>query len=1010
MAKFSAQQVYSLIGPYTLTPEQVAAVESASLTDPTLVIAGAGSGKTELMSVRILYLVANEYARPDEILGLTFTKKAASELSARVLKALYLLRESQMWPSSLDDDFLPPKISTYNSFGNEVFRQFAIEVGLEPDAQVLGEAASVALARELLRKLSLDDQPELANWDKTAGYLTEKLLSMVQEITDNRVTAEDVQRYLASFESFVSALPKTEGGSMERFAYTHTFLAEAATNALLAALAEKFIALKRERNLVDYADQVSLALDASESANTELGFKFVMLDEYQDTSSIQVQFLARLFRGKPVMAVGDPNQSIYGFRGASAANLTSFFSDFGLGQILTLSTCWRSTSQIVDVANFTAQSLATPGLAKIALTATKSGDSVQAHFVQDIESEAQLAADYFAAELGMQSGALLMRTKSQMGLFVAALESRGVVTEVSGLSGLIEIPEVLDLISALRVLADSEASVELIRLLTGPKWGIGLRDIARLGDLAKLLTRIRPEADSARQVTLVEALDSLRSDAAGQNSQISEIGLDRMRQAARLLHNLRSTPSLTITELAWMVVRELEIDIELYSRSKATNPLRHIEQFISKLGEYEIASNRPTLAGLMQWLDYALEHDSFELPRVGSKKGVVQVMSVHASKGLEWDLVWVAQLTQGAFPVEGKDSKGWLAAGKIPFELRADGASLPVFDYQSAQTQKQLNESFTEFKELNRERALSEERRLAYVAFTRAAKKLTISGSYYKGSAQAPKAPSIFLEELRQAGLINLEIPEPFAENPLDSKEQVLTWPKQVSSPDLDQQAQLVLSATTSKITSSHELALLFEERDRLRTPPSPRLPKRISVSRLVRLLSDPDAFFADLSRPMPPIFSQAATVGTAFHSFLEAMFLEQEPPRSEESFTELIGNFEKSKFHGKKPVFVEQSIEFQLAGLVVACKLDAVFQDDEMYEVVDWKSGALPADSELESRKIQLALYRIALSIWLEVPIERIRASFFYAGSGTEISPTGLPSQAELEDRIRAVRTARLD
>ncbi len=1009
MAKYSAQDVYSILGPYTLTPEQVAAVESASLSEPTLVIAGAGSGKTELMSVRILYLVANEFAKPDEILGLTFTKKAASELSARVLKALYLLRESKMWPESLGTDFLPPKIATYNSFGNEVFRQFSIEIGLEPDSQVLGEATGVALARELLRKLNLDEHPELADWDKTAGYLTEKLLSMVQEITDNRVSSADVRDYLLKFESLVSALPKTEGGSMERYAYTQTFLTEAATNALLAGLAQRFVDLKRERNLVDYADQVSLALDAVDSVNTELGFRFVMLDEYQDTSAIQVQFLASLFRGKPVMAVGDPNQSIYGFRGASSANLTSFFEDFGPGEILTLSTCWRSTEQIVEAANLIARPLTSEGLAKIELSARKSGNSVRAHYLQDIESEAALAADYFASKLGDQSGALLMRTKSQMGLFVAALESRGVITEVSGLSGLIEIPEVLDLISALRVLASSEASVELIRLLTGPKWRIGVRDIAKLGEFAKKLTRIRPEADSASEVTLVEALDSLRFEGAGANSEISEVGLVRLRQAALLFHNLRSTPSLTITELAWLVIRELEIDIELYARSRAGNPLRHVEQFISKLGEYEAISNRPNLAGLMQWLDYALEHDSFELPKVGSKRGVVQVMSVHASKGLEWDLVWVAQLTQGAFPIEGRDSKGWLAAGKIPFKLRADRDSLPVFEFESAQSQKQLNELFNQFKDANRQRALSEERRLAYVAFTRAAKELTLSGSYFKTNAQSPKPASIFLEELSAAGLVDLDIPEPLEQNPMDANEKLIAWPGYNPDASLQAQADSVLNAGSSTSIASNELALLFEERDRARTQLTPKLPARLSVSRLVKLLADPQEFFQELARPMPPSYSESAALGTAFHAYLESFLEEEELPTFQAGYAELVQNFEKSKFMGLKPIFVEQAIEFSLDDLVVVCKLDAVFKSGDLYEIVDWKSGAVPDDGMLQSRKIQLALYRIALSKWMGVPIERIRASFFYAADGVEISPADLPSERALVEMIQQAKTIRL-
>lgn len=1006
MPKYSAQQVYSILGDYTLTPEQVKAVEGASTQDPTLVIAGAGSGKTELMSVRILYLVANEFALPDEILGLTFTKKAASELSARVLKALYRLRESAMWPQNLDQDFLPPKIATYNSFGNEVFRQFALEVGLEPDAQVLGASSAVGLARELLRRLNLDDHPELGDWDKTAGYLTEKLLAMVQEITDNQVSCDTVRDELLRFENHVAALPKTEGGSMERFAYTQSFLFDAAVNQLLAGLAERFIELKRERNLVDYADQVSLALEATTRSAIDLPYKFVMLDEYQDTSAIQVRFLAQLFRGKPVMAVGDPNQAIYGFRGASAANLSSFFEDFGSGETLSLSTCWRSTEEIVQVANFTASSLSNPGLDQIKLRAIKSGVEVSAVFHQDVFTEAQAAASYFAINLKDQSGALLTRTKSQMGIFVAALEQQGVPVEVSGLSGLIEIPEVVDLIALLKVLSSAEASVELIRLLTSAKWRIGLRDIAKLGEMAKRLTRIRPEADSASEVTLVEALDSLRFEGSQKHSDISEAGLSRMRQAALLLHALRSTPSLSITELAWLGVRELEIDIELYARSKAANPLRHLEQFIERLSEYESAALRPSLGGLLQWLEYALEHDSFELPKSGSKKGVVQLMSVHASKGLEWDLVWVAQLVQGAFPIDGKDSKGWLTAGKIPYSLRADSRVLPTFDYQASKSQKQLNEQFSEFKDAVKARALLEERRLAYVAFTRAAKELTLSGSYYKPGTQKPRQPSAFLLELRDAGLVSFDLPQALETNPLDAVAEVASWPMFDSNAKLLQLADLV--STRPNVAPSHELALLFEERDRNRENHQPWIPTRISVSNLVRFLDDPGSFLAELARPLPPGYSDSAQRGTQFHSAIESILLEQEIELSNPDLASLVERFKESRFSSLQPQYIEQPIEFVLAGHVVVCKLDAVFFDGQQYEIVDWKSGSKPNADDLESRKVQLALYRIALSQWLQVSPERIRASFYYAADDAELAPDNLPSLAELEKRIEELRKAR--
>ncbi|MEY4971400.1 MAG: hypothetical protein RLZZ404_326, partial [Actinomycetota bacterium] len=113
--KFSANQVYQVIKPYTLTAQQASAVEQASVNSPTLVVAGAGSGKTELMAVRVLWLVANGFAKPEEILGLTFTRKAAAELSKRIYESLLKLRDSQMWPEELDYDFTAPTISTYNA-------------------------------------------------------------------------------------------------------------------------------------------------------------------------------------------------------------------------------------------------------------------------------------------------------------------------------------------------------------------------------------------------------------------------------------------------------------------------------------------------------------------------------------------------------------------------------------------------------------------------------------------------------------------------------------------------------------------------------------------------------------------------------------------------------------------------------------------------------------------------------------------------------------------------------
>jgi len=1012
MANFSAQQVYSVISKHQLTAEQLAAVEGASIQSPTLVIAGAGSGKTELMTVRIMYLVANGFATPEQILGLTFTKKAASELSARVLRSLYLMRETEFWPKDLDQDFAPPVITTYNSFGNEVFRQNALAVGYEPDAQVLTESGAVALAKEMLRSLNLADLPQLESWEKTSDYLVERILSVTGELTDNQASAESAEAVLERFIQHVETLPKTEGGSSERFAYTETFLADAQQNLLFLALAKRYQDLKQNRNLVDFSDQVSLALRAVQHGSN-LPYRFVMLDEYQDTSSIQTKLLSKLFAGLPVMAVGDPNQAIYGWRGASDANISGFSSDFGSSDTVTLSTCWRSGESIVAAANHISQPLAgLSSLQPIILKSIKGSDPISAEVFQTVEQEAEAAAKFFIENTNAEtSAALLMRTKSAMPSFVRAMQDIGLEVEVTGLSGLTELPEIIDLIAALKVISSPQAATELMRLLSGPRWAIAPRDIAQLAGYAKKLSRIRNEVDSSRPITLVEALDELRRAGSEDYINVSHASFVRLKSAAELFYRMRTQLSLSITELAWAVVRELNIDIELFAHAKNKSPLGHLEQFISRLTEYEATAIRPTLSGLLQWLDYALEHESFELPKSGSKKGVVQVMSVHAAKGLEWDVVLVAQLNQGSFPIDSKDSKGWLAAGKLPFELRGDRAQLPEFDFQAASSQRDLKQRFEAFQDEMRQRQLREERRLAYVAITRAAKTLRLTASYFKPGAKKARPLSVFLLELIDAGLVTALIPDPLESNP--ALEQALrgSWPSIERSglEKLQLAAESVTGFSGFEPVRSQELALLLEERDRAHSRFIPELPKRLSASAMVSLLSSPEKFFENLRRPTPVLFSQSASEGTHFHSCIEEYFSASDDAETELTDTEIGASFLGSRFADRKPFAIEQQIEFVLAGVVVVCKLDAVFESEGLYEVVDWKSGKTPDAADLASRSTQLALYRIALSEWLGVGVEQIRVSFFFAADGKEVAPEVLFSKPEIENKLAEVRRARL-
>ena len=161
MPKYSAHEIFSVVSKFQLTPEQEAAISNTDTSAPSLVIAGAGSGKTELMAVRTLFLVANQLATPSEILGLTFTRKAATELAVRVQQGLVKLRESSYWPEGLDQDFEPAKITTYNSFGNEIFRSLSLQVGYDADAVLITEAGAISLAREIVTQAQVVDFPTL---------------------------------------------------------------------------------------------------------------------------------------------------------------------------------------------------------------------------------------------------------------------------------------------------------------------------------------------------------------------------------------------------------------------------------------------------------------------------------------------------------------------------------------------------------------------------------------------------------------------------------------------------------------------------------------------------------------------------------------------------------------------------------------------------------------------------------------------------------------------------------
>jgi DNA helicase-2/ATP-dependent DNA helicase PcrA len=1046
--KFSANQVYQVMKPYQLTPEQEAAVQDASVNSPTLVVAGAGSGKTELMAVRVLWLVANGFARPDQILGLTFTRKAASELGKRVYESLLKLRDSDMWPQDLEYDFKPPTISTYNAYANNLFRDFALAIGYEPEAALLTEAAAFQLAREVVLKQGSSVDERLQDMDQGLNAIVENVLALAQSMNDNLVDANMIEDLIADVTLAVSDLPKKAGSTDKaQFAYMAKDLQPLSITPILARLADAYRSEKLKQGFVDYSDQVALAeravreVPAIRERERELHTQ-ILLDEYQDTSYLQTRLLQNLFAASSVFAVGDPNQSIYGWRGASASNLKTFYQDFAAPQAsasFPLSTSWRNPQRVLNLANHLIDSLK---VVELEASPNAQAGTIQIEFAEDLNLEAAGVANWFKQQMkGDDTGALLMRKRSQMQTFVTALEEAGLEVEVVGLGGLLEMPEIVDLVCALRVLHNPAAGTQLIRLLAGPRWRIGAKDLERLHRYAGRKARVEDELREKIQeglapedsLSIVDALDLILDEREPEKIGFSELGLPRLKDAAQLFRAMRQQTGMGLVEFVRSVEQELWLDVEVRANPRRKNPMAHLNAFAAIVSGYAGSNSQPHLGGFLNWLEFADERERFEVPSTNPERGVVQVLTVHAAKGLEWDHVAVANLVDGDFPSTGRGSSGWLSTGQLPFPLRGDAESLPIWNYKNHKAQPEVKKSIDDFKEEMRAHLLNEELRLMYVAVTRPKTSLLLTGSYWKPANKNPRKPSSFL--IAAAEMFDVQLPEQgSATNPIEAVESIEVWPLDPLGEkhrlQLEQSALATLDAQQNlnekiqgilegdQIHSDLDLLLAEKEKALLQLDQAV-LPVRIPASSFKDYVSDFAEVTSRLKRPMPqPPYKQTRT-GTLFHSWVEGQFgagshagqlLDQKQSADASAFEDsnsaedgiesLKQNFLSSRFAKLAPIEIEREIQLTVAGNTFICKLDAVFETENGVEIVDWKTGKAPKDAaDQELKTLQLALYRLAYSRFTGIPQEKIDVCFYFVSENKEVRPQHVPDEIELLD-----------
>ncbi|MEU5100362.1 ATP-dependent helicase, partial [Streptomyces sp. NPDC020996] len=495
-------QLKQLLG-IPFTPEQTACITAPPA--PQVIVAGAGSGKTTVMAARVVWLVGTGQVAPEQVLGLTFTNKAAGELAERVRKAL--IKAGVTDPDVIDPDNPPgePVISTYHAFAGRLLSDHGLRIGLEPTARLLADATRYQLAARVLREAP-GPYPALT---RSFADLVSDLLALDSELAEHLVRPEDLRGY-------DTALLRTLEGVRLSNADLRKVPEAAAARRELAELVVRYRAAKRERDLLDFGDQI--ALSAQLARNADVGrilreeFRVVLLDEYQDTSVAQRVLLAGLFgggTGHPVTAVGDPCQAIYGWRGASVANLDDFPEHFAQpdGRPATrqaLSENRRSGGRLLDLANGLAEPLRAMHAGVEALRPAPGAERdgiVRCALLPTHAEEIEWIADSIAhlVDTGKAPGeiAVLCRTATDFAEIQGALVARDVPVEVVGLSGLLHLPEVADLVAVCEVLQDPGANASLVRLLTGPRWRIGPRDLALLGRRARRLVAHARVGDGA---------------------------------------------------------------------------------------------------------------------------------------------------------------------------------------------------------------------------------------------------------------------------------------------------------------------------------------------------------------------------------------------------------------------------------------------------------------------------------------------------------------------------------
>ena len=680
-----------------LNQEQLEAVQYGE--GPLLIIAGAGTGKTTVITERIKWLVSQGRAKPAEILALTFTDKAAREMEERVDIAMPY-GYTQMW------------ISTFHAFCDRILRQEALHIGLDPRYNILTGAETIQFLRQELFKFDLQ-------YFRPLGNPTKFLDGLIQHFA--RLKDEDV-----SPEEYF------------RFAQNQKFETEERTKTLeLAKAYETYEKLKIKESVMDFGDLIINTLKLFRTRKNVLEqyqdqFKYILVDEFQDTNYAQYELLKILAppETKPnLTVVGDDSQSIYKFRGAAVSNILQFMDEYKEAKQVILTKNYRSSQTILDHAyrlikhNDPDTLEAKLGISKD-LKKMREVEEAPIEFLHAdrVENEAEavvreikkLTADSLQTTAAVDGSpkavnygniAILVRANNHADAFVRALIRAGIPYQFLGPGMLFRQPEVKDLIAYLKVLANFEDSVAMYRVLAMDFFEIAPRDLAAISNFAK-----------KQNLSIFEACEKI---------EIVFVSQETKEKAGRIVKMIHRHLELIKKETAGQILYYFLENSGLLRRLTDYNTqveerrTRNISKFFDKLKTYEVDHENASVFAVSDWIDLSMELGESPLAADLDWTGVdaVNLLTVHSAKGLEFPVVFLVNLVSQRFPTLERREQ-------IPIPEALIREILPAGDYH-----------------------LEEERRLFYVGMTRARDRLFFSAANYYGEAKRERKISPFVIE-----------------------------------------------------------------------------------------------------------------------------------------------------------------------------------------------------------------------------------------------------------------------